>query len=47
MTDYASLVPEHWHEKLGWNGLSAELRTAIGIASRGMVDFESERGYAL
>jgi hypothetical protein len=30
MTDYDSLVPEHWHERLGWNSLPAELREAIG-----------------
>ncbi|MGQ9351426.1 hypothetical protein [Mycolicibacterium gilvum] len=30
MTDYASLVPDHWHERLGWSGLSSELRKAIG-----------------
>ena len=31
MTDYASLVPEHWHDRLAWNSLPAELRKAIGV----------------
>jgi hypothetical protein len=30
MTDYAALVPEHWKQKLGWDGLTPGQREALG-----------------
>ena len=30
MSDYASLVPEHWKERLGWANLTPEQQQAIG-----------------
>lgn len=30
MPDYASLVPDHWKERIGWSGLSLAQQEAIG-----------------
>ncbi|MDX1878957.1 hypothetical protein SBE55_14150 [Mycolicibacterium sp. 141076] len=30
MTDYESLVPVHWRDRLAWGELAPELRAAIG-----------------
>lgn len=30
MTDYADLVPEHWRDRLGWEGLTSEQKAVIG-----------------
>ena len=30
MTEYASLVPEHWKQRFGWDGLTPDMRELIG-----------------